>query len=173
MTRPLSVDPFLGARQLSILVTPTSIPDTDLASSRSLSSKQLRAITTSLGGALATRKSDPSRLMSAVDKIGLGVAAMTGRQPLETAMMQILSAQAQSVDRDIELAKGDVQDYLARNGFLTGKPSGRFDRDTMKAIEKMQKFYGLAETGSLDPLTVMLITSRQKPTRPRLFSTEG
>jgi hypothetical protein len=67
----------------------------------------------------------------------------------------------------------EVQDYLTRNGFLTGSPSGRWDSSTRKAVEKMQKFYHLPETGTLDPITVMLITSRQNPTRPRLFSTEG
>jgi len=65
-----------------------------------------------------------------------------------------------------------LQDFLIQSGFLKGKPSGTFDSRTISAIKKLQKYYALPATGELDPLTVMLITTRQQPHRPRLFSTE-
>ncbi len=65
-----------------------------------------------------------------------------------------------------------VQEFLIESGFLSGTPSGKFDSSTVRAIEKLQRHYNLSPTGRLTPVTVMLITSRLSPDRPRLFSIE-
>ncbi len=65
-----------------------------------------------------------------------------------------------------------LQDFLLQAGFMQGKPSGKFDLATIAAIEKLQQKYKLPVSGKLDPITVMIITSRQQPNRPRLFSKE-
>lgn len=65
-----------------------------------------------------------------------------------------------------------LQNFLLQAGFMQGKPSGKFDVATISAIEKLQQKYKLPVSGKLDPITVMIITSRQQPNRPRLFSKE-
>lgn len=65
-----------------------------------------------------------------------------------------------------------LQEFLIQSGFLKGRPSGTFDSQTISAIKKLQKYYDLPATGELDPITLMLITTRQQPHRPRLYSSE-
>lgn len=65
-----------------------------------------------------------------------------------------------------------VQEFLIQSGFLKGSASGIYDNTTTRAIEKMQGYYHLQQTGQIDPLTAMIISNRQQINRPRLFSTE-
>ncbi len=66
----------------------------------------------------------------------------------------------------------NVQNFLIQAGFYQGAATGKFDEATRRALEKLQKYYRIPITGELDPLTVMIITNRMDPERPRLFSME-
>jgi general secretion pathway protein A len=61
-----------------------------------------------------------------------------------------------------------LQDFLSRRGFYRSEPSGVFDRATDRAIANFQRYYELEATGTLDPLTVALMSSRQMGRHPRL-----
>lgn len=66
-----------------------------------------------------------------------------------------------------------LQDYLLRRQFYTGTVTGIFDLQTAKAIRNFQRYYHLEPTGRLDEKTILLLSFRMQPVRPRLFSSGG
>lgn len=48
----------------------------------------------------------------------------------------------------------EIQGALARNGALTGTPTGKWDDDTVDAMKKFQASNGLNPSGKLDALTL-------------------
>ena len=50
-----------------------------------------------------------------------------------------------------------LQNYLAKSGFLTTKPTGYFGPLTKTAVEAYQKKHGLSQIGSVGPATRTLL----------------
>jgi peptidoglycan hydrolase-like protein with peptidoglycan-binding domain len=48
----------------------------------------------------------------------------------------------------------DIQTALAREGYYKGDPNGKFDPDTVDALQRFQSANGLDTTGKLDALTL-------------------
>lgn len=48
----------------------------------------------------------------------------------------------------------DIQTALSRGGYYSGDPSGKWDADTVDAVQKFQSSNGLDMTGKLDALTL-------------------
>jgi len=61
-----------------------------------------------------------------------------------------------------------LQQDLANMGYYRGPLTGQFDRETVAAIELLQRYFQRFPTGQLDAETVMLITSHRQADRPRL-----
>ncbi|MCX7019710.1 MAG: AAA family ATPase [Candidatus Sumerlaeota bacterium] len=60
-----------------------------------------------------------------------------------------------------------LQQYLKDQKYLDDV-TGVFDVKTTEAIKKLQKYYGLKETGNLDDMTLMILNSRLMKKGPRL-----
>lgn len=48
----------------------------------------------------------------------------------------------------------EIQQALAKDGSLGGKPNGKWDASTVEAMKKFQEGHGLTPTGKLDALTL-------------------
>ena len=48
----------------------------------------------------------------------------------------------------------EIQDALSREGALDGKPTGKWDANTVEAMKKYQESHGLSPTGKIDAVTL-------------------
>ncbi|MDD4280157.1 MAG: AAA family ATPase [Candidatus Sumerlaeales bacterium] len=78
------------------------------------------------------------------------------------------------------IARGDrnerirsLQQLLRDYGMPASQITGVYDVDTCTGLKSLQNFYGLPDTGSLDPLTLMIVNSRIMREGPKLNNAVG
>jgi hypothetical protein len=64
---------------------------------------------------------------------------------------------------------GTLQQFLLEQKHRWRKPNNRYDYTMEDAIRRFQRYYRLEGTGELDELTLLMLSTRANPSRPRLF----